>query len=328
VGVFDEDYFLYFEEVDLFKRMAASGWESWYVPDLRMIHHVGASTGISDYRRQPSTLPNYWYESRSNYFRKQHGTLSSLGIDFSWLAGRGIHLFSRILLRRENSSAVEASRINVSNPWIRKGYSAILWPDMNDQNEDSRFVIATRQAFWNRVQESWKAHGRKFSSPGFKTVVVHGFGQWRMSIRWKWLRALMGVLYRILYRRCCVRYGIELPYGVKLGERVIFEHQNCIVIHGNSVIDDDSIIRHGVTLGNRYQDRLDEAPVLGKRVSVGTGAVILGKVTLGDDVQVGANAVVLEAVLPGCTVVGVPAGSGRTKTRRPRPPLESPRVPL
>ena len=197
-----------------------------------MIHHVGASTGISDYRRKPSALPDYWYKSRSHYFKKQHGIFSSLGIDFSWLVGRGIHLFSRILLRRQDSSAVKTSRIICFNPLIQKVYLAMLLPDMGDRNEDSRFMITTRQAFWNRVQESWKAHGRNFRSPGFKAVVVHSFGQWRTSIRWKWLRGPMGVLYRILYRRCCVRYGIELPYGVKLGERVIFEHQNCIVIHG------------------------------------------------------------------------------------------------
>ena len=85
---------------------------------------------------------------------------------------------------------------------------------------------------------------------------------------------------------------------------MIFEHQNCIVIHGNAVIGDDSIIRHGVTLGNRYLDLPNEAPTLGKRVNVGTGAVILGKVTLGDDVQVGANAVVVTDVSKGSTVVG------------------------
>ncbi len=304
VGVFDEDYFLYFEEVDLFKRMAAHGWEFWYVPSLRMIHHVGASTGISDYRRKPSELPDYWYESRSHYFKKQHGSVSALGIDLSWLWGRWIYLFLSLLLRRKDSSAVKASRIIRFTPLLRKALSANVHLEMNNEREVTRFSISTRQALWSRVRQSWIAHGRKFSSPGFKAVAVHGFGQWRQSIRSRWLRAPFSVLYRILYRRCCTKYGIELPCGVSLGERVIFEHQNYIVIHGDSVIGDDSIIRHGVTLGNRYLDLPNEAPTLGKRVNVGTGAVILGKVTLGDDVQVGANAVVLTDVSKGSTVVG------------------------
>ena len=126
VGLFDEDYFLYFEEVDLFKRMAAFGWESWYVPSLRMIHHVGASTGISDYRRRPSELPDYWYESRSRYFKKQHGSVSSLGIDLSWLWGRWINLFLGLWVRRKGSSPVKASRIIRFNPLLRKASSAKL----------------------------------------------------------------------------------------------------------------------------------------------------------------------------------------------------------
>ena len=178
---------------------------------------------------------------------------------------------------------------------------------MDEKNEVDRLVISSSEALWNRIRQSWEVHGRRFSSPGFKAVAVHGFGQWRMSIRWKLVRVPLGVLYRMLYRRCCNKYGIELPYGVKMGERVIFEHQNCIVIHGSSIIDDDSILRHGVTLGNRYLDRPDEAPTLGKRVNVGVGAVILGKVTLGDDVQVGANSVVLHDAPAGSTLVGTPA---------------------
>lgn len=155
-----------------------------------------------------------------------------------------------------------------------------------------------------RIRESWIAHGRAYWSPGFNAVAVHAFGQWRMSIRSRWLRAPLSLLYRVLFRRCCVRYGIELPYTVRLGERVVFEHQQGIVIHGSSVIGDDCIIRHGVTLGNRWLEAPLDAPLLGRRVNVGAGAVILGAVSLGDDVQVGANAVVLDDVPAGATVAG------------------------
>lgn len=175
---------------------------------------------------------------------------------------------------------------------------------MDDEKNVSPPEIRTWRELVNRIRQSWQAHGRKSSRPGFKAVAVHAFGQWRMSVSPKLLRAGLSGLYRVLYRRCCVVYGIELPYTVRLGERVVFEHQQGIVIHGNSEIGDDSIIRHGVTLGNRYLDRPYEAPVLGRRVNVGAGAVILGKVTLGNDVQVGANAVVLDDVLDGETITG------------------------
>jgi serine O-acetyltransferase len=102
-------------------------------------------------------------------------------------------------------------------------------------------------------------------------------------------------------------YGVELPYSASVGRRVIFEHQHGIVVHGAAVIGDDCIIRQGVTLGVRNMDALTEAPILGNRVQVGAGAVILGRVTVGDGAQIGANAVVLEDVPNGQLAVGVPA---------------------
>jgi serine O-acetyltransferase len=67
------------------------------------------------------------------------------------------------------------------------------------------------------------------------------------------------------------------------------------------------MIRQGVTIGNRYLDRPMEAPVLGNRVIVGAGAKILGNVCIGDDVSIGANAVVLMDVPANSIAVGVPA---------------------
>jgi serine O-acetyltransferase len=128
-----------------------------------------------------------------------------------------------------------------------------------------------------------------------------------MTITPRVLRAPFSVLYKTLYRRVRNRYGIELPYSVKLGRRVIFEHQHGIVIHGDASIGDDCVIRHGVTLGNRRLDRPFDAPTLGRRVNVGAGAKILGKVVIGDDVTIGANAVVCCDIPANCRAVGVPA---------------------
>ena len=128
-----------------------------------------------------------------------------------------------------------------------------------------------------------------------------------MRIKFAPLRWVFGVLYRAMFRRARNVYGIELPWPVKLGRRVIFEHQSGIVIHGDSVIGDDCIIRHGVTLGIKSLDRLHDAPILGKQVNIGAGAKILGRVTLGDGCNIGANAVVLSDVPAGATAVGIPA---------------------
>jgi serine O-acetyltransferase len=168
--------------------------------------------------------------------------------------------------------------------------------------------IETRElGLWQQIKEDWNAHGRDWTKPGFRAVAVQRFGAWRMQVEPKLLRAPLSILYRSLYRKIRNTYGIDLPYTVKLGRRVVIEHQSAIIIHGYCTIGDDCIIRQGVTLGNRYLEKPLESPQLGDRVNVGAGAKILGKVNLGDDVNIGANAVVLSDVPAGKTAVGIPA---------------------
>jgi serine O-acetyltransferase len=160
---------------------------------------------------------------------------------------------------------------------------------------------------FSQIREDWIAHGRDWTKPGFRAVAIHRFGVWRMGIASRWLRLPFSLVYTMLFRRIRNHYGIELPYTVKLGRRVVVEHQGNIVVHGNCQIGDDSIIRQGTTLGIRYMDRLTEAPKLGKRVNVGAGAKLFGAIVVGDDTNIGANAVVLCDVPDGMTAVGIPA---------------------
>lgn len=162
-------------------------------------------------------------------------------------------------------------------------------------------------SLWQQIREDWEAHGRDWTKPGFRAVAIYRFGVWRMQVKSKVLRAPLSILYRSLYRKARNSYGIDLPYTVKLGRRVVIEHQNGIIIHGYSEIGDDSIIRQGVTLGNRYLDRPFDAPKLGMQVNIGAGAKLLGKIAIGDGASVGANAVVLTDIPAGQTAVGIPA---------------------
>lgn len=175
--------------------------------------------------------------------------------------------------------------------------------------------INTNLSLWQQIHEDWIAHGRDWTKPGFRAVAVHRFGVWRMKVQPKILRAPLSVLYRMLFRKIRNTYGVELPYSVKLGRRVIVEHQGGIVIHGNCEIGDDSIIRQGVTLGNRYLERPFDAPKLGHNVNVGAGAKIFGNVTIGDGANIGANAVVLGDVPNAGTAVGIPAKIITTKIK-------------
>ena len=169
------------------------------------------------------------------------------------------------------------------------------------------FEPKTFAALTNQWREDWESHERDWTRPGFRAVAVHRFGNWRMNIRPKLLRAPFSILYRFFYRLIRNVYGIELPYTVKLGRRVVFEHQGTIVVHGKTVIGNECIIRQGCTLGNRHFQKPSDAPVLGSRVNVGVGAAILGSVRIGDDANIGANSVVLEDVPAKALAVGVPA---------------------
>lgn len=160
---------------------------------------------------------------------------------------------------------------------------------------------------WQQVNEDWVAHGCDWTKPGFREITVYRCGKWRMAIQPKLLGAPFGVLFRMMYQKVRNIYGIALPYTVKLDRRVVTEHQSRIVIHGDSQIGDNSIIRQGATLGNRYLDCPFDAPKLGERVDVGAGAKILGNLETGNDAVIGANAVVLLDIPAGATAVGIPA---------------------
>jgi serine O-acetyltransferase len=157
------------------------------------------------------------------------------------------------------------------------------------------------------MAEDYRTYGGELARPGFRAIIVYRFGVWRLTIGSRLLRVPMSALFRIGFRHCRNVYGIELPQTAKIGRRVIIEHQGGIVIHGQTVIGDDTIIRQNCTFGIRSPATPTEAPIIGARVDVGAGAVILGRVVIGDDAVIGANAVVLQDVPAGALAVGVPA---------------------
>jgi serine O-acetyltransferase len=157
------------------------------------------------------------------------------------------------------------------------------------------------------VREDLAAHGGDWTKAGFKALAVYRFGVWRMTVSPKLIRAPLSLIYRHYYRRVRNIYGIELPYSASVGRRVVIEHQSGIVIHGATVIGDECVIRQNCTFGIRRIDELTKAPVLGRGVDVGAGAVILGDIVIGDFAVIGANAVVLCDVPAGAMAVGIPA---------------------
>src|SRR5438105_6588650 len=101
--------------------------------------------------------------------------------------------------------------------------------------------------------------------------------------------------------------GIEIHPGAAIGRRVFIDHGMGVVIGETAEIGDDCTLYHGVTLGGVSWDQGKRHPTLGKGVVVGAGAKILGPFVVGDGAKVGSNSVVVKAVPPGATVVGIPA---------------------
>jgi serine O-acetyltransferase len=164
-----------------------------------------------------------------------------------------------------------------------------------------------KPSLWTLLKEDFEAHGRDWTRPGFQAIAVYRMGVWRMKIGPRPLRVPFSFAYRAMFVAVRNFYGIELPFTAQIGRRVVFEHQHGIVVHGNTVIGDDCIVRHGVTFGIRRMEKLHEAPVLGRGVNVGAGAKIIGAIKVGDGAAIGANAVVLHDVPAGALVTGAPA---------------------
>lgn len=159
----------------------------------------------------------------------------------------------------------------------------------------------------NHILEDLKAQREGLLGLGFWALLVYRFGHARFVIRNKLLRAPWTFIYIILSKLVEILCGITIGSTAKIGRRLSIEHHGCIVIHGDAVIGDDCLIRHGVTLGNTGYDDPYGAPRIGDRVQIGAGAKILGRVVIGSDVIIGANAVVVHDVPDRAAVGGVPA---------------------
>jgi len=161
------------------------------------------------------------------------------------------------------------------------------------------------------LKEDLKTHKGDWSCQGFWVMIVYRFGCWRYTIKSALIRKPFSLLYKILYKFIQVITGIELPCEVAVGKNFRIDHFGGIIISGFASFGDNCVIRDGVTVGLR---RVDDpvAPQIGNNVDIGTGAKVLGGITIGDNVVIGANAVVLEDVPSNSIAVGVPA---RIKSR-------------
>ena len=135
--------------------------------------------------------------------------------------------------------------------------------------------------------------------PGLHAIWIHRLSHalWRSGL--KWLGRFVSNFGRWMT-------GIEIHPGAKIGRRVCIDHGNGIVIGETTEVGDDVMIYQGVTLGGTGKDLGKRHPTIENGVMIGSGAKVLGPITIGRNAKVAAGAVVVKDVEPNCTVVGVP----------------------
>lgn len=134
---------------------------------------------------------------------------------------------------------------------------------------------------------------------GLHALWAHRFAHWLWQNNVKWVARVISQVNRVLTH-------IEIHPGATIGRRFFIDHGDGVVIGETSIIGDDVLLYHQVTLGGTSLVKTKRHPTLGNGVLVGMGAKILGNITIGDHCRIGANAVVNKDIPPNCTVVGIP----------------------
>jgi serine O-acetyltransferase len=134
---------------------------------------------------------------------------------------------------------------------------------------------------------------------GFHALLTHRLAHWL----WK---KNIPIIPRLISQLARWVTGIEIHPGAQIGRGFFIDHGMGVVIGETAIIGDFVTLFQGVTLGGTGKDRGKRHPTLGNHVVVGAGAKVLGNITIGDFVKIGANSVVLRSVPSNSTVIGIP----------------------
>ena len=134
---------------------------------------------------------------------------------------------------------------------------------------------------------------------GVQAVIIYRFTHFLWKCKLFWLARFISTFGRWIT-------GIEIHPGAVIGRRFFIDHGMGVVIGETAEIGDDCMMYHGVTLGGTSWNKEKRHPTLKDGVIIGAGAKILGPITLGKNVRVGSNSVVVKSIDDNCTVVGIP----------------------
>jgi serine O-acetyltransferase len=138
-----------------------------------------------------------------------------------------------------------------------------------------------------------------FTYSGVHAIWAHRIAHWLYRRRWFTTARMISQVSRFFT-------GIEIHPGATIGNRLFIDHGMGVVIGETCEIGDNVVIYQGVTLGGTGKEKGKRHPTVGNNVVIGSGAKVLGSFRVGDNSNIGSNAVVLREVPDNCTVVGNP----------------------
>ena len=162
---------------------------------------------------------------------------------------------------------------------------------------------------WDFERINGKITFRKFMTsllfePGFKYIF------WMRITRYFWLkRGFVRILFvpsRFILKHFAYKYTFDISYRAKIGPGLSIAHHGYIVVRAAATIGENCSLRPGVVIGKKLTNDVDAA-VLGDNVDIGVGAKILGDIHIGNNVMIGANAVVTKDTPDNAIVAGSPA---------------------
>jgi serine O-acetyltransferase len=145
-----------------------------------------------------------------------------------------------------------------------------------------------------------------FCYPGFHSILLHRAAHRLYTAGFLLLARIVSQFNRTVT-------GIEIHPGATIGRRCFIDHGMGVVIGETTEIGDDVLLYQGVTLGGTGKEKGKRHPTIGNNVVIGTGAKILGNITIGDHTKIGAGSVVIRSVPDYSTVVGVPGRVVRSR---------------
>jgi serine O-acetyltransferase len=159
---------------------------------------------------------------------------------------------------------------------------------------------------FHNIREDFRTYKGDLSAQGFWVMLVYRFGRWRYGVHPAILRKLFSLVYKVLYKFIQIVTGIDLPCEAEVGTGFIIDHFGGVIVSGYAKFGNHCRIRNGVVVGLKNIEE-PGAPVIGNYVDIGAGAKVLGKIRIGNNVLIGANAVVISDVPDNSIAVGIPA---------------------